>query len=76
MECHTGGWRSGIFRDFSELLLACPPRVRVGALCLPCAPVLLVEARGGLVTAPHFSRNFPVISRNSPQSFASGVDAP
>ena len=41
----------------------------VGALCVLCAEVLLLEAVGGLVTAPQFSRNFP-------QFLAVGFDAP
>ena len=31
----------------------------VGALCVPCAEVLLPEASGGLVAAPESFRNFP-----------------
>ena len=56
-------------RNFLQLLFACPPRVLVGALCVPCAEVLLLEASGGWVTAPQFSRNFP-------QFFAIGFDVP
>ena len=56
---HRGGLRSAIFRNFSQLLFAYPPRVRVGALCVSCAEVLLLEASAGVVTAPQFSRNFP-----------------
>ena len=49
--------------------MACPPRVLVGALCVPCAEVLLLQASGGLVIAPHSPPNFP-------QFFAIGFDAP
>ena len=37
--------------------------MRVGALCVPGAEVLLLEASGGLVPPPQFSRNFPAPSR-------------
>ena len=51
-----------IFHDFPQLLFACPLCVLVGALCVPCAEVLLLEASEGLVMAPQFppqfSRNF------------------
>ena len=47
--------------SFPQLPFARPPRVRVGAPCVPCAEVLLPEASGGLVTAPQFSRNFPAV---------------
>ena len=57
------------------LPFACPPCVVVGALCVPCAEVLLLEASGGLVEALQFSCNFPAISRKSPQYFAIGFDA-
>ena len=36
----------------------------VGALCVLCAEVLLLQAPGGLVTAPQFPGSFPAISRN------------
>ena len=69
-----GGLRSAVvrnpsqFRDFpSSPQFARPPRVRVGALCVPCAEVLLLEALGVLVTAPLFFRNFPQFSRNFSQ---------
>ena len=41
--------------NFPPSHFACPPRVRVGALCVPCAEVLLLEASGGLVMAPQLS---------------------
>ena len=47
------------FTIFRQSLFACPPRVRVGALRVPGAEVVLFEASGGLVTAPQFSRSFP-----------------
>ena len=52
-----------IFRDLSAIAFACPPCGLVGALCVPSAQVLLLEASGSLVTAicPQFSaalRNF------------------
>ena len=56
-----GGLRSAIFRDFPAIALACPPRVLVGALCVPCAEVVLLEASGGSVEALRSSRNFPAI---------------
>ena len=68
--------RSAVFRNFAffrnfpqfsavfpQLLVACPPDVLVGALCVPCAEVLLLEASGGLGVFPQF----PAISRNFPQ---------
>ena len=41
-----------------QLPFACPSPVRVGALGVPCAEVLLLEALGGLGMAPQFSNNF------------------
>ena len=74
-----GVWRCAIFRTFSQfaaifpqLLFVCPPCVPVGALCVPCAEVLLFEASGGSLTAPQFSRNFSTIS---PQFVAIGFHA-
>ena len=61
---------SAIFRP---LLFACPPRVRVGALRVPCAEVSLFEAAGSLVWALQFSRDFPA---NFAQGFAIGLHAP
>ena len=69
---------TAIFRNFSQfptpfpaisplLPFACPPCVLVGALCVPCAEVLLLEASAGLVRHRNFSaisRNFPAIFRN------------
>ena len=43
---------------FPELLFAHPSYVLVGALCVPCVEVLLLEASGGLATAPQFSAIF------------------
>ena len=40
------------FSPSPQLLFACPPRVRVGALCVPCAEVLLLEASGVGFGAP------------------------
>ena len=57
-----GGLRSAISRNFPQLFFACPRGVLVGALWVPCAEVLLLEASGGLVMAPQFSRNFHAIS--------------
>ena len=54
---------------FLQMFFARPPRVHLGALCVPCAEVLL-EALGGLVRAPHFSRTFPAISCNFPPNFS------
>ena len=55
---------------FSQLPFACPPRVLVGALCVPCADVLLREAFGrfGYSTAifPQFSRNFSPLDLTLP----------
>ena len=48
-----------IFHDFPQLLFACPRCVLVGAPCVPCAEVLLVDVSGGLGTAPQFYCNFP-----------------
>ena len=45
---------------FPNCLLLAPPCALIGALCVPCAEVLLLEASGGLVTAPQF----PAIFRN------------
>ena len=59
-----------------QLLFARPNGGRVGALCVPCAEVLLREAAGGLVTAPQFPRNslqvflhFPQFPHNFPAVF-------
>ena len=63
-----------------QLPPARPPRVLVGALCVPRAEILLLLAAGGLVTAPHFFRYSSTIllqfSRNLAQFFATGFDAP
>ena len=77
-----GGLRSAsfhnfaIFRNFPQFsavfpqsLFARPPCALVGARCVPCAEVLLLEASGGLVTALQSIRNFP-------QFFAIGFGAP
>ena len=48
---------SAVFRGL--FVSGCPPCVFVGALCVPCAAVLLLEAPGGLVTAPQFSAVCP-----------------
>ena len=48
---------SKISAIFPQVLLACPPLVLVGAPCVPCAEVLPLEALGGLVTRPQFSRH-------------------
>ena len=58
---------------FSQLLLLVPLRVHLGALCVPCAEVLLFEAAGGLDMAPQFSRNFPAISHNFPRNFSASL---
>ena len=49
-----------------QLLFACPPCVLVGALCVPCAEVLLLGASGGLITAPQFSRCFSLLDLTLP----------
>ena len=51
---------------FPQLLFAYPPRMLVGALCVPCAELLLFEASHAL--APQFFHNFP-------QFFVIGFDA-
>ena len=58
---------------FPELLCARPPRMCVGALCVPCAEVVLLEAAGGLVTAPQLFRHFPAIF---PQFVTIGLTPP
>ena len=58
---------------FPQLLFACPPRALVGALHVPCAEVLPLEALGGLLTAPP---SLWEISRIFPQFFAIGFEAP
>ena len=58
---------------FPELLCARPPRMCVGALCVPCAEVALLEAAGGLVTAPQLFRHFPAIF---PQFVTIGLTPP
>ena len=55
--------------SFPQLVFACPPRMCVGALCVPCAEVLLLEAPGGLVIFLQFSCNFSSISPNLPAIF-------
>ena len=74
-----------IFRNFPQLhkllqffrnWFCLSPCVLVGALCVPCAEVLLLEALGGWVTATQFSRIFSAIFGNFPQFFAIGFDAP
>ena len=63
-------------RNFPQFSCNClslvPPGVGVGALCVPCAEVVLLEALGGLVAAPQF----PAIFAFFPQSFAIGCDPP
>ena len=49
-------------QNFPPLHFASPPRVLVGALCVPCAEAMLLEASGALITA--FSCEFPAIFRN------------
>ena len=61
------------FATFPQLLFACPPGVLLVPCVSPCAEVLLLEASGGLVTAPQFPRNFPSIFQ---QFSAIGFDAP
>ena len=58
------------FPQFSAIVFTCPPCVLIGALCVPCADVLLLEASGGLVAAPQFFRNIPAIFRISPPAIA------
>ena len=61
---------------FSQLLYAHPPRVRVVALCAPCAEVLLLEASGGLVTAPRLYCNVPQFSAGSRSFSPLGLTLP
>ena len=60
---------SQFFAIFRQRLFACPPCVLVGALCVPCAEVLLFEASGGLVPALQFFRDISAISHNFPAIF-------
>ena len=65
-------WRNGSqffanFRKFPHCFRNCFLFVQlraVGALCVPCADMLLLEALGGLVAALQFSRNFPAVFRD------------
>ena len=58
---------------FPQLLFACPPCMLVGALCVPCAEVLLLEASGGLLTAPQFPHKSPAISPQFPTIFRNWI---
>ena len=66
----VGNFRNFLqFRNFSQISAIFPQLLfgwsplLVGALCVPCAEVLLLEASGGLVAAPQFSRNFSHFSQ-------------
>ena len=76
--CRNFSQLFAIFRSFPQLPCACPPRVRVGALCVPCAEVLLFEASAGYGTAIFllFSPNFPAIFPQFTQFFAIAFDVP
>ena len=54
---------------FPQLLFACPPCVLVGALCVPCTEISLLQASRCLHTTPQFPAIFP-------QFLATGFDAP
>ena len=68
-----GGLRSAILRNFAisrkfshDCFSASPRCVLVGALCVPDAEVLFVEAWGGLGTAPQLFRNSSQLDFDAP----------